>query len=717
MVMAGFVADRGVRRTLRSLAIHWFRGHEMDLRGRTSVASKRLTRLLIATVLPVALGVPTARASDCGECDVRCHLDTDAFALMEAYVEDTSGFAARSARCSQSDELWTEVYDNIRELDQPPPTTNEPRRREVSRLELAMINHEIGLSSCMLLCGQERYRENCVGGPGGMSCDCKPGAWAYCRSQSNDGIVGTIAPNYSGGGGSTTGSSDHGGAARDGEEQGAEQIEAEPPQEVDEEPLYLIEVAVSAEGFEPATASAPCYVEPSSVTVEGKVLDDARVPVPGARVVLEGLGAVVRTDREGRYSLTARTEGDTPFHAVRNIMIVRSIDELRATVTPSSTVWANGREVEAVLTVLADGRPYAGKIVTLTDWKAFSRGGDPVDYVVPGRGNHHNILLDEAGSAKFRFFAPVVPRDRGAAIQNPAEMFPVEGHLRVMVRNQDAETECDYRVDSPFPKIGRIRVPGNVDAGLWQVKPSTIEIEDPDSSRFTVTVRGLGDFRTTRPGAATKAGVLSHELVGNQFEFLYRPPKAAFDPSKLPDELDQFMNTSKNIYISVVTNVVGGMLVDKVQVVFPSDALGAYLVKKGMSIDANKLLDAGGNMANVVNLGTATYNDMSEIQADPDNPEKKVIAAGNYLIGVVDTAMGFAGTLGSVKAKLYWEGAKAYWEYVKLMNSLTNQYEEIGNAYQGTSFYPIEVTVEDESGHRTTTSRACSVRVWKGGSQ
>ena len=57
--------------------------------------------------------------------------------------------------------------------------------------------------------------------------------------------------------------------------------------------------------------------------------------------------------------------------------------------------------------------------------------------------------------------------------------------------------------------------------------------------------------------------------------------------------------------------------------------------------------------------------------------------------------MGFAGTLGSAKTKLYWEGAKAYWEYVKLMNSLTHQYEEIGNSYQGTVFHPIEVTVED----------------------
>jgi hypothetical protein len=657
----------------------------------------------------LAFSLPLS-AVDCGECDAGCQLEADAFNLMEAYAEDKAGFAARSNRCAETDDLWTEIYENIREMDQPPPETEVKRRREVSRFELAMINHELRIGGCLQYCGLAIYREDCVAGPGGMSCNCKDAAYPYCRSQANQSAIDTIAPTFAGAG--TAGPS----APAADDTQRDEETEGPEPEQA-EEAKYMIEVAVSAEGFAPDTVFAPCNFDPSSVNVSGQVTDETGLPVGNARVRLVGLGASMATDARGHYSLTALTAGDAPFVAIRNFRIVRLMRNLRATVTPTSTVWANGRKVEAVLTVSADGAPLAGKQITLADWRGFSRGGNPVDYVVAGRGNHATLRLDDAGKVRFQFWAPVVPRGRGAALQSPDEKFPVDGHFRVMVQGQEAETECDYPVASPFPKIGQIRVPGNVDAGLWQVRPSSIVIEDPDSSRFTVTVRGLGDFRTTQPGAATKKGLLTHELNGSQFDFLYRPPEAAFDPAALPDVLDQFMNTSKNIYIGVATNVVGGMLVDTVQIRYADGAMEKGLSMIGLKLDAGKLLDAGGNMANIVNLGSGTYLDATAISEDPANPQSKVVAGGNFLIGVVDTSMGFAGTLGTTQQKLAWEAAKAYWEYIKLMNSLTNQYEEIGNAYQGTRFYPIEVTVEDEGGHRTVASRACSVREWKGGSQ
>jgi hypothetical protein len=670
---------------------------------------------LLASALAVALtlvsGAQPLSAAECGECDAGCYLKTDAFALMEEYKKDKAAFTARSNRCSSSDETWSEISDTIKELDQPPPKTGETQYKQRTQYELMMINHYLRIESCMLFCGLEQFRERCVGGPGGMSCECKPGAEPYCRSQSNQGLVETIAPSLA-----ATMGSENQESSEEAKQWDVEETN-EPEPEPAEEAWYLIEVAVAASGFEPSTVFAPCSFEPSSVTVSGRVTDDAAIPVANAWVTLEGLGARITTDARGYYSLTAQTEGDTPFSAVRDVMIVRRVENLKATVTPVSTVWANGREYEAVLTVTAEGLPLAGKEITVTDWKGFSRRGGQVEYVTARRGNNIPLRLDDAGQVRFRFEAPVVPRAKGAAIADPGAAFPVDGHFRVMVRGQEAETSCDYVVESPFPKIGQIRVPGNVDAGLWQVSPSSIVIEDPDSNSFRVTVRGLGDFRTTQPGAPTKAGMLTHELTGKEFAFLYRPPQSGFDPTALPDELDQFMNTSKNIYIGVVTNVVGGMLVDKVQVVFPSDSFGTGLSKLGLNLDAGKLLDAGGNMANVVNLGSGTYLDASAIQEDPSNPQNKIVAGGNFLIGVVDTSMGFAGTLGSVQQKLYWEGAKAYWEYVKLLNSLTTQYQEIGNAYQGTRFYPVEVTVEDESGHRTTASRACSVREWVGGSQ
>ena len=499
--------------------------------------------------------------------------------------------------------------------------------------------------------------------------------------------------------------------------EGDEQGSSEPGPEPAEEARYMIEVAVSADGFEPATVFAPCNYEPSSVTIQGEIVDDSGRPVAGAMVSLVGLGARIVTDETGRYSLTVPTDGDTPFSALRNVMIVRLVENLQATVTPISTVWANGREYEALLTVTAGGLPLATKEITLTDWKGFSHQGRTIDYVAVRHGNNIPLRLDDGGQARFRFEAPIVPRDKRAAIANPGSAFPVEGHFRVMLRGQSAETECAYRVASPFPKIGRIRVPGNVDAGLWQVSPSSIVIEDPDSNSFQVTVRGLGDFRTTQPGAATKNGMLSHELDGKHFEFLYRPRKEGLDPTAMPDVLDQFMNTSKNIYIGMATSVGGGMLLEKVQIRFGSGALDKGLSKIGLELDAGDLLAAGGNMANVSNLASGAYLDVTTMAEDPNNIQKHLIAGGNIVIGAVDTGMGIAGTLTTAQQALAWETAKAYWEYLKLINSVSDQYHELAEAYQGTIFHPILVTVEDESGHRTTASRACSVRVWKGGSQ
>lgn len=672
------------------------------------------TAAALIAVLAAAAGVRPLAAADCGECDAACQLTTDAFALMESYAQDKGAFAARSRRCSTADERWSEILENLERLDQPPPANEDTRLRQVSKLELAMINHEIGIASCMQFCGLEQYRDFCVGGPGGMSCECKPGAFTYCRSEANRSAIDTIAPGFAGAGPSGPVSP----SPPDAEAEVEEAHDPGPEAESDDgEARYMIEVAVSADGFEPETVFAPCNFEPSSVTVHGRVMDDGGLPVAGARVSLGGLGAEMTTDERGFYSLRVTTEGDTPFTAVRDVMIVRLVRDLRASVEPVGRVWANGREFEAVLAVTAEGRPLAGREVTLTGWKGFSHGGNSVDYVTEARSNHHTLRLDGNGQARVRLRAPIVPLDRGATLQNPGGKFPVQGHLRVKVRGQEAETEASYQVASPFPKIGHIRVPGNVDAGLWQVSPSFIVIDDPDSDRFRVTVRGLGDFRTTVPGAATKAGILTHELAGHRFEFLYRPPQTGLDPTAMPDVLDQFMKTSKNIYLGATTNLAGGMLIDKVQVVFPSDGFGNALTRLGLELDAGKLLDAGGNVANVVNLGSGTYLDSMTVAEDSGNTQKQIVAGGNLLIGVVDTSMGFIGTLTTLEQKAAWEAAKAYWEYVKLMNSLTNQYQELAEAYQGTRFYPIEVTVEDESGHRTTASRACSVREWVGASK
>jgi len=129
--------------------------------SRTGV---RCLSVAAAVVLMAANLARPVAAADCGECDAGCQLEADAFNLMEAYAGDKAGFAARSNRCAETDALWTEIYENIREMDQPPPKTEVKRRREVSKLELAMINHDLGISYCMEFCGLERFQEICGSG-------------------------------------------------------------------------------------------------------------------------------------------------------------------------------------------------------------------------------------------------------------------------------------------------------------------------------------------------------------------------------------------------------------------------------------------------------------------------------------------------------------------------------------------------------------------------
>ena len=137
----------------------------------------------------------------------------------------------------------------------------------------------------------------------------------------------------------------------------------------------------------------------------------------------------------------------------------------------------------------------------------------------------------------------------------------------------------------------------------------------------------------------------------------------------------------------------------------------------GLNLDAGKLLDAGGNMANLVNLGSGTYLDSTAVSEDPDDPQKKIVAGGNYLIGVVDTSMGFAGTLGNLQQKLAWGSCQSLLGVRQVDEQPDQPVRGDRQRLSRDPVLPVEVTVEDESGHRTTTSRACSVREWKGGSQ
>ena len=43
----------------------------------------------------------------------------------------------------------------------------------------------------------------------------------------------------------------------------------------------------------------------------------------------------------------------------------------------------------------------------------------------------------------------------------------------------------------------------------------------------------------------------------------------------------------------------------------------------GLELDADTLLDAGGNMANVVDLGAGTYLDATAVLEDPTNPRTR----------------------------------------------------------------------------------------------
>ena len=262
--------------------------------------------MLIVMTVPQPLG-----ATDCGECDSSCWVANDPYALLEDYKKDKTAFAERSSRCSSSDPKWAEISDNINRVDPPaPPSDSSARRRPLSEFERVMIIMRMRVSGCMLLCGQERFQEDCFAGEGGKSCNCKPGAWPYCRAQAQEDARNIVAPDFEGSYGTSDGSAE----STDPELIASGATEPEQDQESSDEARYMIEVAVSADGFAPDTVFAPCNIEPSSVTVSGRVIDDSGLGVSGARVTLVGLGATMTTDAAGTLQSDRPDRGRHAVH-------------------------------------------------------------------------------------------------------------------------------------------------------------------------------------------------------------------------------------------------------------------------------------------------------------------------------------------------------------------------------------------------------------------
>ncbi len=494
-----------------------------------------------------------------------------------------------------------------------------------------------------------------------------------------------------------------------------------------------ISLAAAADGYQPSPPVFRTFPGAGrDVAITGTVRSSAGEPVAGAAVSSPELGVSVETDSAGRYRIPPRS-GTQKQSWQEDFFLRGKVQAVSARLEVLESVYANGREGRLRLTVTADGRPYANRIVYVDQTGVFELWGRPTRLVAMGRYFSRKLTTDGNGQVTFELYAPqVVPGVLSPQVDHRA-FFPVTGYLELRGEwTSDKDFLVPYQVESPFPVIEKLIVTGNVDAGTWQLTPSRVWIRDPDSSRFEIRVEA-GGWLKERQGPV-RTNVLTASSTRSPFEFHYKPPRFGLDLNSQPDLARQLLaanlKAGLNIILSVLENDMlkappakneGGALFHDLDEHLLDGKLGAMqdrslledlgrkwfaaAPKGGAARSSRPLLaafDKAKNGLAVLDRTTDTIN----LQA---GGETTFLQQVDYLLGVGDTIWGLIGATHGT----YTEIAKLFWENSKVIYGAYRQYQDINLAYQDVIFLPVTVTVTDEQGHATQKVQRCSVRFWK----
>ncbi len=492
---------------------------------------------------------------------------------------------------------------------------------------------------------------------------------------------------------------DETGEGKDDEAQAAESPDDEQTAR-DEEPV-AINISATFEGYEPySTTVYTDHFSPSSVSVSGRVQDFADMPLANVRVTLTDLGASAISDKLGYFQISVATEGTRPFSGNVDIVlkeIIREVSAFAETDKPSP-LYANGRPGTAAIHIMANGKPYKNKEVHVIQTGLFQVMGAPSNMFVLPRATSEKVVTDDMGWAIITLNSPRVIPGRIDAWTDSQDFFPATGLLDLRGEwDASLKVNIPYKIYNPFPVIRKLTISGNVDEENWQIVPSRVYIDDPDSQSsrgWKITVEAPGSLKI-RQGSVIERRLFV-KTASNPFEFYFRPPKIGFDLNKQPELGTQLIETN----LKVALNLIVGNLEGRINNLPQGESMEV------MSGDIKKAHDAAKNALAYMDRATDTMNLVTSSPAS--SPGEEIIKDFDYAFSMTETALGLLGA----KFGTSLEVAKGAYENAKIFYSAFKDYEKIDNAYQDVIFVPITVTVEDELGHKTTKAGECSVRIW-----
>ncbi len=450
-----------------------------------------------------------------------------------------------------------------------------------------------------------------------------------------------------------------------------------------------------------------------SLLVKGTVYDKHQNPIPLARMTLtlNGKTFITTCGKNGSYSLRVplNPKGSGEITREEDFSLKKELSKATVKVLSGNLV-ANGRSQTITLQVTdAQGPARNKKFTIISGKKPITCRGKVAGYIRKPIVSL-DFTTDSRGRATITLQAPRADKEKLNATPHPELFFPVTSQFSILsYENRELQKVGDFTLDykSPYPRIVRFTVPGNLEVGHWQVVPSRVVIDDADSNRFNIVINGRGRFRV-KGGPVYTDGYKEYNFSGKTFEFLYASNQIGLDLNNQPDLWKELLDTNMKNALNFSLALLEGY--------------GLKVAKKAGRFNPNltdkvssETVTAAGKLAIG---GLAYYNATVNTFKVKDKKDLDKVAVGDWVVGGVSLgydAYSFitkaSSTLGGT---LQLEAAKAIYENAKTVYNTYKKYREISDSYRDVIFIPILVTVSDPDGYKTIALGTCSVRIWKG---
>ena len=345
------------------------------------------------------------------------------------------------------------------------------------------------------------------------------------------------------------------------------------------------------------------------------------------------------------------------------------------------------------------------------------------------------IKTDEKGEGTVIYIPPSTLKGKIKAWADPSIYFPVSQKLELSDRvDTYNQASVEILLDSPYPKITKLAVPGGDLAGTWQKTASVVVISDADSNTFNVTVWGNGEFGYA--GGHGYKDKLEVKNVKSPFRFRFKTQKFGLDLNDLPNILEEFTKTNLKIFMRYATLVGGKKLLNTswvrgakaqrfirtskgVELPFTAENLAKAkdsafsVVSKFVTPDgtlATKAVDIGDYILSSqknVQEGMPAYANLpkdQKISIREESGRESIDAMLDGLhttIGLLDTCQSFADLVKGMPVDPYSEGLKILYENAKTFYQIHRKFKDVAESWEDILFMPIIVEVKDNEGHST----------------